>query len=534
MRQFLYLFVCLLMFCPFMNAQEEKSIVIGQTVEGKELTARGVEFDGRVRKYKMDTTATFFMVQLGHLTPNGKSYKNKGELVVFNYQEGKELWRRKMNYMSDQFVFLPEGVLFNSKGVKSFYLDLQTGQERWNKKIFPYVMDHQNGKILSYKNGVTKNLECYEMNSGEHLWTREVPHAYGWNYDGWVNDSTRLIVSDGIHLVNIKDGTGKSYPMVTGTTNYSGAVALGTLGILTGVVAGVSVMPTGGNAVAELTSNMLREDSLLYFASRTQLLCLDDQLNMKWGYPLPEDLTSHSELFVYDDRLYMINDGSGYRGNLRDFSSAYERDMMEVNIGRPFIASFDKNTGKNIYLTQLTKKKDRIEGACLKELRNTLYLLFDDGMSFCQLTDSTEVEVSPWDEKANGKLQGFLSNSFYLIDPDSTSFRKVVPSDSASCFVYNNQYDVFEVDEQMNVIRTYRNTELYFTSLNMDGYSLISQFGIKYLIDFNGKKLATLHLPFDLYLVKDKVYTLDKDRNKILEINRKELFPERVIDNPII
>lgn len=86
----------------------------------------------------------------------------------------------------------------------------------------------------------------------------------------------------------------------------------------------------------------------------------------------------------------------------------------------------------------------------------------------------------------------------------------------------------------MNVIRTYRNTELYFTSLNMDGYSLISQFGIKYLIDFNGKKLATLHLPFDLYLVKDKVYTLDKDRNKILEINRKELFPERVIDNPII
>lgn len=534
MQQLLHLFVCLLTFCPFINAQEKKGIVIGQTMEGKELTAHSFEFDGKIRKYKMDTTATLFMVQLGHLTPNGKSYKNKGELVVFNYQEGKELWRRKMNYLNDQSVLLSEGVLFNSKGVKSFYLDLQTGQERWNKKIFPYVMDHQNGKILSYKNGVTKNLECYEMSSGEHLWTREVPHAYGWNYDGWVNDSTRLIVSDGIHLVNINNGTGKSYPMVTGTTNYSGAVALGALGILTGVVAGVSVMPTGGNAVAELTSNMLGEDSLFYFASRTQLLCLDDQLNIKWGYPLPEDLTSHSQLFIYDDRLYMINYGSGYRGNLRDFSSAYERSMMEVNIGRPFIASFDKNSGKNIYLTQLTKKKDRIEGACLKAERNTLYLLFDDGMSFCQLTDSSEIEVSPWDEKANGKLLGFLSNSFYLMNPDSTSFRKVMPSDSSSCFVYNDEYDVFEVDEQMNVIHSLRNTELFFTDLSVEGYSIISQFRTQYLIDFNGKKLAVLHLPFDLYLIKDKVYTLDKDRTKILEINLKELFPDQIIDNPII
>lgn len=59
MKKAFGLLVCLLIFCPFMNAQEEKDIVIGQTVEGKELTARGFEFDGRVRKYKMDTTATF-------------------------------------------------------------------------------------------------------------------------------------------------------------------------------------------------------------------------------------------------------------------------------------------------------------------------------------------------------------------------------------------------------------------------------------------------------------------------------------------
>ena len=39
-----------------------------------------------------------------------------------------------MNYMTDQFALLPEGVLFNSKGVKSSLLDLQTGVSKWNKK----------------------------------------------------------------------------------------------------------------------------------------------------------------------------------------------------------------------------------------------------------------------------------------------------------------------------------------------------------------------------------------------------------------
>lgn len=76
------------------------------------------------------------MVKIGYLTKNEQSYKNKGELVVIDFPAGKELWKRKMNYMTDQFALLPEGVLFNSKGVKSSLLDLQTGGSKWNKKSY--------------------------------------------------------------------------------------------------------------------------------------------------------------------------------------------------------------------------------------------------------------------------------------------------------------------------------------------------------------------------------------------------------------
>lgn len=534
MKKRLYLFVCLLMSVSFLNAQVEKEVVIGSTIDGKELKARGFEFGGKIREYNMDTTSNSFLIKLGYLTKNERYYQNKGNILVFNCREKKELWRRKLDFRVDQAALLSDGVLFNSKGVKSLYLDLQTGQEKWNKKMLPYILDHHNNKLWAYKNAVSKKLECYDTASGTLLWTREIPHTYGWNHHELINDSTRLIVSDGIHLVNINDGTGKSYPMETGTTNYTEAVALGALGVLTGALTGVAMFPTGGNAVMELTSNVLREDSLVYFASRTQLLCMDEQMNVKWGYPLPDKLTSHSILFTSDDRIYMINYGCGYRGNFRDFSSSYERKMMEVNIGRPFIACLDKNTGKNIYLNQLTKKKDRIEDACLKRERNTLYLMFDDGISFCQLTDSSEIEVSPWSEEINGKLQGFLFRSFYLTNTDSASFHRIMPLDSSSCFVYNDQYDVFEVDEQMNVIQKYPREEIYFASINLDGYSIVSRDENQYLIDFTGKKLARLHLPYDLFFAEDKIYTLDRERDNLLEIDVKELFPEREIDYPII
>ena len=46
--------------------------------------------------------------------------------------------------------------------------------------------------------------------------------------------------------------------------------------------------------------------------------------------------------------------------------------------------------------------------------------------------------------------------------------------------------------------------------------------------------MAELHIPFDLFVVKDKVFTLDEERTKVLEISLKELFPERNIDYPVI
>lgn len=100
MKKRLYLFVCLLMSVSFLNAQVEKEVVIGSTIDGKELKARGFEFGGKIREYNMDTTSNSFLIKLGYLTKNERYYQNKGNILVFNCREKKGVVEKKARLQS--------------------------------------------------------------------------------------------------------------------------------------------------------------------------------------------------------------------------------------------------------------------------------------------------------------------------------------------------------------------------------------------------------------------------------------------------
>ena len=212
-------------------------------------------------------------------------------------------------------------------------LDLKTGNEVWKKKkMIPYCVDAKNRMFLAYKgsymNGVSNELEGHSLATGEKMWSRKMSHVYGWNESGLLDDSTRLIVSDGIHLVHMGNGEGPSYAMPTGASDYKEAVALGALGVVTGVLTGFAAVPTGPKKVMELVSNVLSDDTVFYVASRENLFCLDRQLQPKWGYPIPDGMGSRSHLFARGDSLYMINMGTGYRNTIFDTSEAYAHEYL--------------------------------------------------------------------------------------------------------------------------------------------------------------------------------------------------------------
>lgn len=155
-----------------------------------------------------------------------------------------------------------------------------------------------------------------------------------------------IVVAAGLHSININNGKGWDYNTITGKKDYSGTVAANAVGVAAGLLTGTFIMSTGHNLVRDVVSNSLVDSSYIYFASKEQLSKIDKQTGeIAWKYPFPNDLASKSSLFMNEDIVFMINKGYAFMG------------YRQLDFGKPFIAAFDRETGKQKYLTLINVKK---------------------------------------------------------------------------------------------------------------------------------------------------------------------------------
>ena len=159
-------------------------------------------------------------------------------------------------------------------------------------------------------------------------------------------------------------------------------------------------VPADNNTITGLTSNILPQDSVYYWADREQISCVDTALNVVWQKEFPDVKASRSMLFMQDGKLFMLNYGYGLR-----------EGRSRKKYGRPFIACYDPQNGEELFFNQLSVKKDMIENALHTD--NALYMLFDDGMAYQELADSV-VNIVPWDTKRHGKLEEILPSTLYV------------------------------------------------------------------------------------------------------------------------
>ena len=152
------------------------------------------------------------------------------------------------------------------------------------------------------------------------------------------------------------------------------AVAVGVAGgVATGGAYYYSYVPIANNTITGLTSNILSQDSLYYWADRQHISCMDTAFNVVWQTEFPDVKASRSQLFVQDDKLFMLNYGYGLR-----------EGASRKKYGRPFIACYNLLNGEEIFFNQLSVKKDMIEDALRTD--DALYMLFDDGTMGCKKT----------------------------------------------------------------------------------------------------------------------------------------------------
>lgn len=351
------------------------------------------------------------------------------------------------------------------------------------------------------------------MAYGSELWNTKVSRKYGWSNFINISSSEILVVADNLYRINFSTGETIQYPLNAGQPDVArtlfGQSFVADIGTsMSGRSSYFMPVMMNNKVFAVMTSNICQNDSVYYIADRDRVSCVDTLLNPKWTCDFPENVASHSELFVNGDRLYMLNMGYGLRN-----------DSIQIKRGKPFLASYDIHTGKQIYLNMLSLKNDTIQGAVATN--DAFFILSDSSLVYQNVVDTT-VSRQDWNMKKYGKLCKFVTDTVYAIDSIKGNFTPIY-FDRTNCPVYSTNGHLYIVDKDLNIKADYPKSLIYKPYVSMkdyfcvnkgDDFWLINKLGLP-VIHFNsgirhsefvGNKLALLTDKNDLLFIDlDKV-----------------------------
>jgi len=474
-------------------------------------------FPDKIHKTFLDTVSGFLTVQLRGTSKNEKWQNNTGHILQYDISEQKLMWSKKISYLTSELLQAENVMIYmvhNKFGSKSSSLDIYTGKELWKSNHTVYHIDPINRIGVGYKPQIgfnSKNkMEGIDLHNGNTLWKMNLNREYGWNDAFHINDSTLIVVASGLHSINILNGDGWDYETITGTKDYANTVGANVAGVALGLLTGTFVITTGYDIVSDLVSNVLMDDLDFYFASKEELVRIDKQTGeIIWKQPLPKNLTGKSTIFIEDGRIFMINQGIAFMGNRR------------INFGGPFIAAFDRETGKQIFMAAMGEKKDPILSYRLAE--NEIYLVSKDKLTKYTKETGQFIMEKTFHKNELGELKHFIGDQVFIAN-ENDEFVSLPQTDTTKIFVLTNKGNVLVMDNQLEITSTIEQKEPNICFLETGKYKFIAK-GKDYktwIIDNSGKKIAEIEASSAAFLIDKILY--DKQQNKLIAINLEEII----------
>lgn len=487
-----------------------EKIVGKNLIDSTEIKGREYIFPERIHETFLDTTNGFLTVQLRGLRKE-KWLSNKGNILQYDLNNKGLLWSKKIAYQTSSLQQFSNTMIFTVAN-KSNCLDIKTGNEIWEVKNNIYYVDPVDNIGIGYRfknsTGYSNELEGIDLKSGNVIWKRDLNREYGWNDVFYTNDSTMIVVASGLHSININSGKGWDYNTITGKKDYTGTAAANAVGVAAGLLTGTFVMSTGHNLVRDVVSNSLIDSSYIYFASKEQLSKIDKQTGkIAWKYPFPNDLASKSWIFMNDSVVFMVNKGYAFMG------------YRQLDFGKPFIAAFDRETGKQKYLTLINVKKDPILG--FKILQEEVYLVFKNRLAKYSIQTGNQILEKEFPEDNFGELKYFVGNQVFVTN-DNNDLVSLPQSDTSKVFVFTNQGKTLSVDNQLNITDTIDYEDLSIYYLRTADLKFIAKDKHTLIIDNEGKQIAEIEASTNAFLIGETLY--DKRDKSFIAIDLKEII----------
>lgn len=517
------------------NVVYEEKIVGKNYVNDSDIKGEEILFPNIIHNVFPDSALHYLTFQL-------KGRKKSGTILQYDLMNKKVLWTKAIDYETSELLKFDKLLILNEYN-EAYVIDEHTGDNLSKALNYIYLANPEYNIGMAYlyiaagDGHYTNDFMGIDVMANKLIWKRNINRGYGWNDFFYLNDSTLLVVASGLHAINVKNGTGWDYHAITGENiNYhdAGAVVASVLfgiiggvfvGIIGGMVAGsfagyhtrgyyyISIYypatATGEEIIHDVVSNTLIDSAFIYFAGREEMVKIDKYSGeVVWKYPFPNNLTSTSSIFMDDSVVYMINKGFAFKCN------------RQVHYGKPFIAAFNKQTGKQKYLSILNKNNDPVID--FKKRDNKIYLLFQHHIAQYNLETGTQILEKKLPLKADHNLVSFVGNETFIFNKDGYLLN-LVQNDSTKIYVNTTQTQILSLDHQCNITNTMETNDTGLSFLRYNDYQFIAKGEKTFIINNNGKLIAETAISTNAFIMDNILY--DKREKSLIAIDLKHALP---------
>ena len=487
-----------------------KDSVIGTSfVTGRQITATRYVTPEKIFRWQWDGSSDNLLLELRESNKKGTSFKNGGTLNMIDLETKNVKWVRKVNYNTSE-IKRHGTYYFLSEKKNNSSIDPETGDLLWKNKCEYYYIDPSLNIGVGYPvQSMSDKLTAVDLSNGKTLWSENVDRPFGWNDAYMLNDSMLMISVNGIRALNLTNGSGWTYKANTTKKEIGKMIGVNVFGIILGILTGVYTYQIQPDVASDMMSNILIDpDENILLASRDQISRIDHSGNILWRMPLPEKITSKSSLFLVDSVVYMINRGHAqYNGS---FSL----------IGDPYLAAFDLNSGKQLYLTTIPEKKEFVRN--YQVINDLLFLVFEDKVASYSLMHGMFIKEKSFELQKDEHLDGFVESGIYLKRNDA-----VFTELAADFYNYNLMMTTdgraFVLTDSLETFITYDREDLFKKIINNHQYTFITNNDSDFIVlDSSDNPLATFKALPDMFLHHDALYFFDDD--SFWEINPDQLY----------
>ncbi len=449
------------------------------------------------------------VVRLHKLTKKGRLIDNSERFVVYDLANDTVMWFADDDFLVSRVVKYGTFYLHIEKN-KCSRLNGETGKRLWTAPFFVYHVDPVRKIALGYKIDKSRSttiLQGLNLVDGKVLWERSLSKRYGWNEAVSLDTSSVLVVSEGLHLVRLNDGSGWDYSAVTGELNTAEGVAsisaLTALTIAAALNGSFISMPTPPSQVVyDVVSNVCQDSAGFYFAAKNQISCVDLNGQLKWCTDLPDNVTSKSFLIKNGNTLYLINTGYAYR------------NQKQIPYGNPFISAYDALTGRKAFFKSIHDSSSPINNYKFQD--DTLYLLFDDRIVGIRLANGSLV-YDKTVECPDEKMMAFAGSKI-CVKTDKSYPCLALRDLSQHCILMDNN-DVWVLNNNMDLVQKIKKDDYYIHYLDENEYSYFAHGNKTIVVNAENEIMATLDIFENLYKRGSKLFAVLKKSVIVVSLN---------------